>query len=809
MRTLRQDLKYGLRMLAKSPGFAAIAILTLGLGIGANTAIFSVVDGVLLHPLPFAHSDRIAWAWGQSRFSAQDFSSTKAPFSPLNFDDYRAQNHSFQYFGAFFTLGSEPENLIVAGRAEKIPGTMVTADFFEALGAKPLLGRTFSVQDEQTKLPQAIILSYSLWKQKFAGDPNAIGRTTIFAGDSTTIIGVMPQNFDYPPNTQVWYPTPMLNPGMRPRTSGMLWPIGLLKSGVSMTQAQADLNVISHYLNQQYPDADKNWGVHLVPMQEAIVGPVREPLLLLLGAVGLVLLIACANVANLVLVRNNTRQREMGIRTALGASRMRIVGQLLSESLVLSCAGGVLGVLFASWGVAALRALGPASLPRLDEVQLSGSVLAFTAALSIFTGFIFGLAPALHSAKGNVHDSLKGGSHSSAGGARQRLRSVLIVCEVTLSVALLIGAGLILNSLWRTLRVNPGFNSQGILTTSLGLSDKKSKAEQVVFYRDLFEKVRVLPGVTATGGVSELPLSGQMNDDFFTPAVVPPASPRDADDADYRVVAGNYFQAMGMPLLQGRFFSTQEQPETSRKVIIDEPLARKYYAGQNPIGRHLWVWEGSAGFVSAEIVGVVGGVRHGSLQLPPYPTMYFPLPQDPRSSIAIVVRSSVDPAQLASGIRSAVASIDPSEAVSQFQDMQRIVSESAAGDRFNTILFGLFGALALILAAAGIFGVMSYAVTQHTHEIGIRLALGAQPSAILRMVIGQGMTLVAVGATLGLAAAVGLTRLMASQLFGVTATDPGTFAAAVIVLGLVAALACYIPARRAMSVDPMVALRYE
>jgi putative ABC transport system permease protein len=806
MNALLQDLRYAIRMFAKSPAFAAIAILTLALGIGANTAIFSVVDGVLLHPLPFAHSNRIAWAWGQwSGFGGQ------SPFSPPNFVDYRARNHSFQHFGGFFLGAPEPENLAISGHTEQLRGSMVTADFFETLGAKPLLGRTFSIADEQTQRPNAIILSYSLWKQKFGGDARVIGRTAAFEGDSTAIIGVMPPNFDYPPKTDIWFPTPMLNPGMRSRTSGMLWTIGLLKPGITMAKAQTDLDAISHALHQQYPEAVKNWSVRLVPMQEAIVGQVREPLLLLLGAVGLVLLIACANVANLVLARNNTRQREMGIRTALGATRMRIIGQLLTENLVLSCAGGILGVLFASWGVAALRALGPESLPRLEEVQLSGSVLAFTAALSILTGFIFGLAPALQSAKTNVHDSLKEGSHASASGARQRLRSILVISEVTLSVALLIGAGLIINSLWRMLHVNPGFDSQGVLRTQISLSDKNypAAAQTIGFYRDLFQKLQALPGLEFAGGVTELPLSNQFDDDYFTPAAAPPASPRDADDADFRVVAGDYFQVMRIPLLQGRLFSSQDQTQTSPRVIVDETLAQKYYAGQNPLGKHLLVWEGSSGFVSCEIVGVVGGVRHVALQTPPRPTMYFPFAQQSRNSMNIVVRSAKNPQQLASGIRVAVTAIDPGEAVSPFQTMQQVVSESAAGDRFNTLLFGLFGALALILAAAGIFGVMSYAVTQRTHEIGIRLALGAQPSSILRMVIGQGMTLVAIGAILGLAAAAGLTRLMASQLFGVTATDPSTFAAAVIVLGGVAALACYIPARRAMKVDPMVALRYE
>ncbi len=804
MNTLWNNLRYAIRMFAKNPAFTAIAVLTLALGIGANTAIFGVVDGVLLHPLPFAHASRIVWGWGQLPVAPH------AAVSPLNVYDYRSQNHSFEHFGAFFVLNASPQDLSIGGHAEQVEGTMVTADFFEALGAKPYLGRPFLAADEQTASPQTLVLSYRLWKQKFGGDPGVVGRTIISDGNSVTVVGVMPPNFNYPQEAEIWFPEPMLAPGMSNRAAGFLRPVGLLKPGVSMAQAQADLDAISHHLAQRYPDADKNWSLRIVPMQEAIVGPVEAPLLLLLGAVALVLLIACTNVANLVLAHNNARQREIAIRTALGAGRMRIVGQLLTESLSLSCIGGALGVFVASWGVAALRTLGPASLPRLDEVQLSGSVLAFTAALSILTGLLCGLAPSFQAAKTDVQNSLKEGSHSSASGARQRLRAALVVSEVTLSVALLIGAGLILNSLWRTLHANPGFDPRGVLTTRLALSDKNysQDARMLVFYRDLFARIKALPGVESAGGISELPLSGQYNDDFFSAAATPPASPHDADDADFRVVAGDYFQAMHMPLLQGRLFSEQDQQNTSRKAIIDEPMAQKYYAGQNPLGKHLWLW-GPKGFASFEIIGVVGGMRHFALQIPPRPTMYFAFTQVPQETLNIIARSEKDPTQLASGIRGAVAAIDAGEALSGFQSMQQIESESASSDRFNALLLGLFGALALILAAAGIYGVMSYAVTQRTHEIGIRLALGAQPATILHMLIGQGMKLVAIGTILGLGAAVGLTRLMASQLFGVTATDPSTFIAAVIVLGIVAALACYIPARRAMRVDPIIALRYE
>jgi putative ABC transport system permease protein len=805
MNTLLDDLRYGLRMLVKSPGFTAVAVLTLALGIGANTAIFSVVDGVLIHPLPYAHSDRLVWVWG--KFPGGN----TAAVCPPDLADYIRQNHSFERLSAFFVLGAEPENLSINGHTEQVEETMVTSGFFETLGVKPLLGRTFAASDEQAVSPQAIILSYRLWREKFGGAPDLVGRTVVSDGQNATVVGIMPASFDFPHGTEAWFPAPFLAKGMQQRPAHLFRPIGLLKPGVTLAMAQADLDAIAAHLAEQYPDTDRGWSLRLEDMQSAIVGPVREPLILLLGAVALVLLIACVNVANLLLARNSVRQKEIAIRATLGARRTHILRQLLTESVLLAVVGGTLGLLLANWGVTLLKTLAAGSVPRLAEIQLNGPVLLFTAVLSLVTGIVFGIAPALQATRSDIQGALKEGGRTSAGTARQSLRSLLVVAEVSLSAAMLIGAGLLLNSLWRTLRVNPGFDAKGVLTTRIILSGQPGSDEphRSAFFRDFFAEVEAMPGVVAAGGISELPLSDQFNDDFFTTDATPPKDPREAKDADFRVIAGDYFKAMSIPLFEGRLFTKADGANGEGIVIVDRSFAKRYYRKVDPIGKHILVYGGPGGFTSCEIVGVVGGIRHVSLQRPPRPTMYFPFALFSGPTLNVVVRSADEAGSVAAGVRSAVAALDPQESVAAFVPMQQIVSDSASGDRFNAFLLGLFGALALVLSAAGIYGVMSYAVTQRTHEIGIRLALGAPPQAMLGMVVRQGMTVVAVGMLLGLALAGGLTRLMANQLYGINAADPETFAAAVILLGGVALAACIVPARRAMRVDPMVALRYE
>ena len=620
----------------------------------------------------------------------------------------------------------------------------------------------------------------------------------------------MPARFDYPPQVGVWFPIPMLNPGMQRRPAHFLRPIGLLKPGVDLMQAQGDMDAIARELGEQYPSSNKGWNLRLEPMQDEIVGPLRAPLLLLFGAVALVLMIACVNVANLLLARNSARQKEIAVRTALGASRGRIVMQLVTESVMLAILGGGTGIVLARWGMTLLHSFGPANVPRLAAVQLNKDVLAFTAVLSISAGILFGLVPAFQASKTDVQDFLNEVGRFSTHAGHQRLRNVLVICEVMLSVALLVGAGLLLDSLWRLLHENPGFNSERVLTAQLVLPSKRYSEEdrRAAFFRDFLEKIRVLPGVEAAGSTSGLPLSGQLNDDYFTTDATPPARLEDADLADMRLVIGDYFLAMRIPLLEGRLFSEPDEPNSQRDVVVDEPFVRRYFPSVDPVGRHLLIFE-PGGFVSREIVGVVGGARFFALQGPPQPTMYLPYAQLSGFNMNIVVRSAADPEQLASSIRVALASVDPDESLSSFRAMQEVVSASAGDKRFDAFLLALFSAVALMLAAAGIYGLISYMVAQKTREIGIRLALGAEPSDVLKSTLAQGMKLVAIGMICGLALSVGLTRLMASQLYGVKATDPSTFAAVVIILGLVSLLACYIPARRATKVDPMVALRHE
>jgi putative ABC transport system permease protein len=805
MHTLLQDLRYGIRMLAKSPGFTVVAVLTLALGIGANTAIFSVVNSVLLRPLPFKNSERLVWAWGKFNLSGQ------AAVSPPDFLEYRKQSRSFSHFGAYFVLDTSPSNLTTGEGTEQVRSTMVTADFLETLGVEPMLGRTIQEADEQATDPQVIVLSYGLWQGRFGGDPGVVGRTFQLGGSSVKVIGVMPAGFAYPPHAELWFPAPLLNTGMQVRQAHFLRPLGLLKPGVALAQAQSELDAIAGRLAQQFPDTNKRWSLSLEPMQDVIVGPVRPALLILLGAVAFVLLIACANVANLLLARNAARRKEMAIRAALGAGRARVVRQLLTESVLLAAAGGGLAVLLAMWGVGFLRSLGAGNLPRMEEVRISGAVLAFTALLSLSTGVIFGLVPALHAARENLQETLKEGGRTSAGGSRQGLRSALVVSELAISLILLVGAGLLLNSLWRVFHVNPGFDPHGVLSTQVVLSPAAYKDDQrsIEFFRQVAGKIQALPGVRAVGAVSELPLSQQYNDTFFTIVEHPPKNPEDKNDADIRVATPGYFEVMQIPLLRGRLLSDQDGPHAPRVVLVNEPFLREYFSGEEAVGKHLSIFGGEQGYNEFEIVGVVGGVRHFALRTPPRPEMYVPYAQAVSSQMNLVVRSAGDPTQLSSAVRDAVASVDKGEAIATPQAMEEIVATSTAGDRFNALLLGLFAVVALVLAAAGIYGVVSYSVSQRTREIGLRMALGAQPRDVLRLVVGHGMRLALAGVAIGVAGSFLLARLLASQLFGVTSNDPATFAAVSALLAGVALAACWIPARRATRVDPMIALRYE
>jgi predicted permease len=798
---LQQDIRFGLRMLRKSPAFSVVAILTLALGMGANTALFSVVNAVLLRPLPFENSSRLVWSWGDCSLCAQ------AAVSPADFIDYREQNHSFEYYGAM-ALGDSLFNLAGSDKPAQIKGSMVTAGFFDALGMQPRYGRVFELADEKTSDPQVVILSHRLWQERFGSDPNVIGKSVTLDDKMRTVVGVLANDLSVLSKADLWFPAPFENQGMQSRRSHFLRPVGLLRRGVTIPQAQAELDTIAARLGREYPDTNAGWSLRLEPLQNVLVGSARLALLVLQAAVGLVLLMACANVASLLLSRNTVRQREIVIRTAIGAGPSRLVRQLLTESLVLALAGGAAGILLANAGVELLKGLGPQSLPRLDEVNVNGVVLAFTLVTAIFAGVLFGLGPALKASRRDMAQSLRAGGASGDSRSKHRAHNVLVVAEIALSVVVLIASGLLLNSFWRLMRVHLGFDPANVLTTEVALASPRYDDERrrESFFHDLEDRIQSASGAGSAGFVSELPLSGEADDTFFTVAEHPPANPNANEDADVRVIDGDYFRAMRIPLLAGRAFERQDALESRKVVIVNQPFVKKYFPNESPIGKHLKMFEGKPEFVAREIVGIVGGNKHFALQESLRPAMFTP---GSFLRMNVVVRSAGDPAMLTTAVRQAVRAIDPDEATSAFRTMGDVVSSSAAGDRFNALLLGVFGGIALLLTAAGIFGVLSYLVTQRTREIGLRMALGAQRTDVLRVIVGHGVRLALLGLSIGVAAAAVVTRWMASVLFDVKPTDPLTFVVVAVVLGTVAFLASYIPARRAMRVDPMVALRYE
>jgi putative ABC transport system permease protein len=801
MNSTLQDLKYSIRTLAKSPGFTLVAILTLALGIGANTAIFSVVNAVLLRPLPFQNPARLVWSWGNCPLC------DRGAVSPADLLVYRAENHSFAHYGAM-AVGDSLFNLTGSDKPIQIKGSLVTAGFFDALGIQPRYGRVFNESDEETTDPDVVILSHHLWQDRFGGDPNVIGKSISLDGKSRTVIGVLSADIPVLTEADLWFPAPYLNQGMQTHRSHFLRPIGLLKPGVTISQAQPELDAIAARLATQFPVTNKGWSVKLEPLQTVLVGNVRPAFMVLIGAVSLVLLIACANIASLLFARNTARQREIAIRTALGAGRSRLLRQLLTESLVLALAGGLVGIFLANAGVELLKQLGPQSLPRLDEVNVNGAVLAFTFVTAILTSILFGFGPALKASRRDLTQSLKEGGASGDSRSKHRAHNALVVAEVALSVVVLIASGLLLNSFYRLMRVHLGFDPANVLTTEVSLVspryDEEPKRES--FFHALQDRLQSAPGVKSAGFISELPLSGEANDTFFTITEHPPANPNDNEDADFRNIDGDYFGAMRIPLLAGRAFERQDSTESRNVVIINEPFAQKYFPNENPIGKHLKMFEGKPEFAMREIVGIVGGNKHFALQESLRPEMFKP---GSFTRMNIVVRGAGDPAMLTTTVREALHAIDPDEATSTFRTMDDVISTSASGDRFNTVLLGAFAAIALLLTAAGIFGVLSYLVTQRTREIGLRMALGAQPEDVLRVVVGHGLRLVLLGLCIGVAAALVVTRWMSSVLFDVKPTDPLTFAAVAVLLTAVAFLASYVPARRAMRVDPMVALRYE
>ncbi|MCA1642075.1 MAG: ABC transporter permease [Acidobacteria bacterium] len=801
--TIWLDVRYAARGLLKSPSFSAVALLALALGIGANSAIFSVVNGVLLRPLPYQNPERLVWVGGNIRGGTP-----RASVSPPDFLDYRAQSSSFEEFAASTSVPF-PLNLTGGGgEPERLTGSVVTTNYFRAFGVKPLLGRTFNPEEEQTaSSAPVVVLSYGLWQRRFGADPNVVGKSVTIDGKSATVVGVTPQSFQYPAGTEIWAPLSFDNPEMKVRRAHFLRPIGLLKPGVTVAQAQAETDVIARRLEQQYPDSNTRWSLNLLPLQEQVVGNVRTSLWVLLGAVGFVLLIACANVANLMLARATARHKEIAIRTALGASRGRVVRQLLTESVLLSLLGGALGVILAVWSVDALVSFAEGNVPRAAEIRIDSRVLGFTFAVSVLTGAIFGLFPALRASKPDLNEVLKEGGRSSTSVRHNRVRSSLVVAEVALALMLLVGAGLLIRSFVGLQHVNPGFDPRGVLATRISLSRAKyAKPEQgAAFFDQLLQRVAALPGIEAVGTISELPLSGQPNDTYFTIAERPPQDSTEQVTADFRRASHDYFRAMSIPVLRGRTFTEQEVRADAKVVVINETFAQTFFAGEDPLGKHLVIQTDAK--APHEIVGVVADVRHRSLEMGVYQMMYVPTLKVSNNNV--VIRASSDPAGLAAAVRQQVAAIDRDQPVSTIRTMTDVLSESVAQQRFRTMLLAAFACVALLLAAVGIYGVISYSVTQRTHENGVRMALGAQRGDVVRLVVRGGLALTLLGVGLGLAGSFALTRVMSGLLFGVGATDPATFAGITVLLTVVALLACYLPARRATRVDPMIALRHE
>jgi putative ABC transport system permease protein len=810
---LVRDLRYGARMLLKQPGFTLIAVITLALGIGANTAIFSLVNSILLRQLPFWQPEQLVWV-DSRRPSAGRYS-----FTLPDFIDFRDQNRSLSGIAAF---ASWRANLTDQGEPEQLHGLRISANVFELLGVEAVAGRALLPADDTLGQQHVAVLSYGLWRRRFGADPQLVGKKLTLNGASYTVVGVLPSQFFFPiKEAELAVPlAPDADPLRGVRTStNFLRAVARLKPGVTREQGEADLTAVAQRLREQYPVANaQKIGVTLSLLHEEVVGAFRLALWVLLGAVGMVLLITCVNLANLALARGSGRRREMAIRAALGATRRRLIQQLATESLLLALLGGGLGLLLAFFGIDLLLTLSPSTLPRAAEVSVDFRVLGFTLALSLFAGVIFGLAPAWQTARVSPNEELKESGRGAGGGTRQsRARNLLVISEIAFSLVLLIGAGLLIKSFLRLQAVNPGFEAGNALAIRLSLpkAQYSNRAAVTAFYEKLRPRLESLPGVEAVGFVSALPLSGTM---FSIPFTIEgrATSPDEAHRADYRVVSAGYFRALKIPLIAGREFNEYDTAQTASVALISQNLARLHWPEGSPLGARLHINDNNQGPRPVEIVGVVGDVKHFSLDGEPAPHIYLPIQQAHEDGVAWLtnnqywlLRTTVDPLTLSAAAGRAIQAVDRNVPTSIIRTMEQYLAASVAPRRFNLWLLTVFAGAALILAASGLYGVISYGVAQRRHEIGIRVALGAQAGDVLKLVIGQGMALAIIGVALGLVVALALTRLMESLLFGVGSTDPLTFTAIALLLMLVALLACYIPARRATKVDPLVALRLQ
>jgi predicted permease len=807
METLTRDIRYAIRSLIRYPAFTAIAVVTLALGIGANTAIFSVVNALLLRPLPFTEPYNLMQVWEVSLKQNQ-----RHDVAYPNFADWRDQNQSFQQIAAYsdrkFNLNDEAE-------PERIQGIMASPAFFPMLGIKPILGRVFLSEEDYPHRVFSVVISERLWRRRFNSDGQVVGRTISLNYENFTIIGVVKNIVDVPrvpDDTELWIPISHSS-GFDNRRGHYLSVLARLKPGVTCEQAQVDLNRIAGTLTEEHPDSNTDLGVRVIPLQDQIVGDFKLALQVLLSAVVFVLLIASANVANMMLARAARRQKEIAIRTALGAGRFRLVRQLLTESLLLSLLGGAVGLLLAWWGVYLLVAFGPSDLPRLKEITVDARVLGFTLAIAMLTGVVFGIVPALKASFPDINEALKeSGRNAAASAAHRRLRSLLVVSEIALSLLLLVGAGLLMKSFHKLQAVDPGFNPQNLLTVQVGLRGPRYQEDAAVitFYDQLVEKLKASPEVQSIAIRSYLPVA--VNEDYAYLSFIvegQPPDPANRPIAYYNAVSPDLFHTMQIPMLKGRAFDAHDVVKAQNVIIINETLERRYFPGTNPIGKRMTLNDENPKAEDwATIVGVVKDTKQRELSSEPAAEMYLPFAQSPHRSMVLMIRTT-NAEGAVSAVRRDVQALDPNLPIYGVRTMENVISESIAAARFRTSLVAIFAAVALVLAMIGIYGVMSYAVTQRTQEIGIRMALGARVTDVLKLVVKNGMSLATIGAVIGLGGTFAVTRLMTSLLFGVSPTDAVTLSLVTVGLMIVALLACYIPARRAAKIDPLAALRYE
>ncbi len=809
MGTLRQDLRHGIRALLKRPGFTLIAAFMLALGIGTNTAIFSVVNGVLLRALPYGEDERIVTLWQSDLKNGVEREET----SPASFLDWRDQNQCFEAVSMAEPFG---HSLIDYGEPESFRSWIVSSGFFEVLGANALHGRTFLPEEYQQSSSHVVVMGYGLWQRRFGGDSNIVGQSMVLNGQPHTIIGIMPPEFQFPPGRELWAPRPQRERDPLIRGATYIKVVGRLKPGHSIEQAQQEMNAIAARQSEQYPQTHTDIGAVALPLREYLFGPVRPALIMLFAAVSLVLLIACANVASLLLARATERQREFAIRSAMGASRFRLLRQLLTESLLLAIIGGLGGVLLAIWLIDLIVALGPGQLPRLNQINLNAGVLLFASVISVLTALLFGLAPAIEVSRPDLQEVLKeGGRAATAGHGRQRFRNALIVAEVALSSVLLVGAGLLVRSFVALVEVDPGFAAEKALALEVQLA-RRTPEQRMAFFDQTLEKISTLPDVQAAGATSALPFHDNqiITSISFGIEGRPPSSAGDEQTAYLIATTPDYFRAIGVPLVRGRAFNQFDRADSAQVVLINDRMARRHWPTEDAVGKKISFANSlyaasTPPRITAEIIGVVGDALPTGFDSLPRPEIYLPYTQAPSGGMTFLVRTATDPNNLLSAVKEKIREVNRNQTFSSTYSLEQLVDKSIAERRFNLLLLASFALISLVLAGMGIYSLISFTTAQRTHEIGVRIALGAERGDVLKLIMGRGLKLTSIGLAVGLLSSLALTRLMSGLLFGVSVVDPVTFAITPALLAAVALAACYIPARRAMKVDPVVALRYE